>query len=265
MLTWADTSGIIGRCNTPWCARADGADHEKSCLAPPRKSPAEHSPQIHPRLGSEGVTGGCCPAPCREQRGLESQPGRWLPSAPGTSGHRRSPEARQKTKPQPAGSGRDEVCSSQGSKKPFGVFKGMRNATYIGPPRRVGGGPALLLLLKAAPVASFLCTTVAETPIPRDLPGITLPGMHGSSRGCRAKGHRPHGAAAFLPPSQQFPDLSPFLACSGKASKGAGSERQPIKARNGKNASAAGCPPGALRATGQRAPGERGQIPCPMA
>lgn len=137
----------------------------------------------------------------------------------------------KKTKPQPAGSGRDEVCSSQGSKKPFGVFKGMRNATYIGPhrpPRRVGGGPALLLLLKAAPVASFLCTTVAETPIPRDLPGITLPGMHGSSRGCRAKGHRPHGAAAFLPPSQQFTDLSPFLACSGKASKGAGSERQPI-------------------------------------
>lgn len=26
------------------------------------------------------------------------------------------------------------------------------------------------------------------------------PGMHGSSRGCRANGHRPRGAAALLPP-----------------------------------------------------------------
>lgn len=34
MLTWADTSRIIGHCNTPWCACADGADHESSCLAP---------------------------------------------------------------------------------------------------------------------------------------------------------------------------------------------------------------------------------------
>lgn len=41
--------------------------------------------------GSEGVTRSRCPARCQQPRGSASQPGRWLPSAPGTSCRRRSP------------------------------------------------------------------------------------------------------------------------------------------------------------------------------
>lgn len=43
--------------------------------------------------GSEGVTRSRCPARCQEPQGSESQPGRWLPSAPGTSCHCRGPAA----------------------------------------------------------------------------------------------------------------------------------------------------------------------------
>lgn len=69
-----------------------------------RKGPK--SPQLFPReqRGSEGVTRSRCPARCQEPQGFEKQPGRWLPSAPGTSCHCRSPTepgSGEKTIPKP--------------------------------------------------------------------------------------------------------------------------------------------------------------------
>lgn len=49
------------------------------------------------QCGSEGVTASRCPAWCQEPQGFERKPSRWLPSAPGTSCHCRSPKAHECT------------------------------------------------------------------------------------------------------------------------------------------------------------------------
>lgn len=187
-----------------------------------RRGKKKQTPSSFPgeRCGTEGVTVSRCPARCQEPQGFERKPGRWLPSAPGTSCRCRSPKAGECTEKtnrsqpssplRPAESSRGGhgllQPSCQGS---LGCLKGRETlpASAVSQPETcppvprgtAGGGDAgggsrrdgeqlvgRCGVPKDALTASVLCATAVGAPLLRENlgQGLILPRTRGCSWGC---------------------------------------------------------------------------------